>query len=132
MDLLRRLLYFAVLLPSTTGIFGADVAREANGIGHGFGFELRVRPGECYRLYSIARMAAFADFQLPEMQRSPLEELCLQVRMLAEASSLGAEASGIAATVGTGEGSTAAFLAQAPEPPVPQAITHAVTLLQNI
>ena len=92
----------------------------------------RVRPGECYRLYSIARMAAFADFQLPEMQRSPLEELCLQVRMLAEASSLGAEASGIAATVGTGEGSTAAFLAQAPEPPVPQAITHAVTLLQNI
>jgi len=39
----------------------------------------RVRPGECYRLYSSARMASFADFQLPEMQRSPLEELCLQV-----------------------------------------------------
>ena len=54
----------------------------------------RVRPGECYRLYSSARMAAFADFQLPEMQRSPLEELCLQVRMLAEASSLGANAAG--------------------------------------
>jgi HrpA-like RNA helicase len=87
----------------------------------------RVRPGECYRLYSSARMAAFADFQLPEMQRSPLEELCLQVRMLAEASS-----DGTAAAVGTGEGSTAAFLAQAPEPPVPRAVAHAVTLLRNI
>lgn len=92
----------------------------------------RVRPGECYRLYSSARMAAFADFQLPEMQRSPLEELCLQVRMLAEASSLGGDRGGAAATVGTGEGSTAAFLALAPEPPVPRAIAHAVTLLQNI
>ena len=57
----------------------------------------RVRPGECYRLYSSARMAAFADFQLPEMQRSPLEELCLQVRMLAEASSLGGDRGGAAA-----------------------------------
>ena len=92
----------------------------------------RVRPGECYRLYSSARMASFADFQLPEMQRSPLEELCLQVRMLAEASSLGGDRGGAAAAVGTGEGSTAAFLALAPEPPVPRAIEHAVTLLQNI
>ena len=92
----------------------------------------RVRPGECYRLYSSARMAAFADFQLPEMQRSPLEELCLQVRMLAEASSLGGERGGGAAAVGTGKGSTAAFLLQAVEPPIPQAITHAVTLLQDI
>jgi len=92
----------------------------------------RVRPGECYRLYSSARMASFADFQLPEMQRSPLEELCLQVRMLAEASSLGGDRGGAAAAVGTGEGSTAAFLALAPEPPVPRAIKHAVTLLQNI
>ena len=92
----------------------------------------RVRPGECYRLYSSARMAAFADFQLPEMQRSPLEELCLQVRMLAEASSLGGERGGGAAAVGTGAGSTAAFLLQAVEPPVPQAISNAVGLLQDI
>ena len=92
----------------------------------------RVRPGECYRLYSSARMAAFADFQLPEMQRSPLEELCLQVRMLAEASSLGGERGGGAAAVGTGEGSTAAFLLQAVEPPIPQAISNAVGLLQDI
>ena len=63
----------------------------------------RVRPGECYRLYSTARMSSFADFQLPEMQRSPLEELCLQVRMLAEASSLGGERGGGAAAVGMGQ-----------------------------
>ena len=92
----------------------------------------RVRPGECYRLYSSARLAAFADFQLPEMQRSPLEELCLQVRMLAEASSLGGELGGGAAAVGAGAWSTANFLLQAVEPPIPQAIAHAVTLLQDI
>jgi HrpA-like RNA helicase len=52
--------------------------------------------------------------------------------MLAEASSLGGDRGGAAAAVGTGEGSTAAFLALAPEPPVPAAIEHAVTLLQSI
>ena len=92
----------------------------------------RVRPGECYRLYSTARMSSFADFQLPEMQRSPLEELCLQVRMLAEASSLGGERGGGAAAVGMGQGSTAEFLLQAVEPPIPQAISQAVALLQDI
>ena len=92
----------------------------------------RVRPGECYRLYSTARMSSFADFQLPEMQRSPLEELCLQVRMLAEASSLGGERVGGAAAVGMGQGSTAEFLLQAVEPPIPQAISQAVALLQDI
>ena len=92
----------------------------------------RVRPGECYRLYSTARFSSFADFQLPEMQRSPLEELCLQVRMLADAPRLGGEHGSGLATVGAGQGSTAAFLLQAVEPPIPQAITHAVTLLQDI
>ena len=92
----------------------------------------RTRPGECYRLYSSARFEAFAEFQLPEMQRSPLEELCLQVRMLAEASSLGGDRGGSLAAVGTGEGSTAAFLLQAVEPPIPQAIANAVGLLRDV
>ena len=35
--------------------------------------------GVCYHLYSRARSAALAEFQLPELQRCPLEELCLQV-----------------------------------------------------
>ena len=42
------------------------------------------------------------------------------------------ERGGGAAAVGTGAGSTAAFLLQAVEPPVPQAISNAVGLLQDI
>ena len=38
----------------------------------------RCRPGECFRMYSSARMCALAEHQLPEMKRSPLEELVLQ------------------------------------------------------
>jgi len=41
--------------------------------------------------------------------------------MLAEASSLGGDRGGGAAAVGSGQGSTAAFLLQAVEPPIPQA-----------
>jgi len=52
--------------------------------------------------------------------------------MLAEASSLGGASGGGAAAVGTGVGSTPGFLLQAVEPPIPQAISHAVTLLQDI
>jgi ATP-dependent RNA helicase DHX36 len=83
----------------------------------------RVRPGECYRVYSTSRFKSFSEFQLPEMQRSPLEELCLQVRVLAESG---------ANVVDFGKGSTAGFLARAVEPPVPQAIDNAVRLLQDI
>jgi hypothetical protein len=36
--------------------------------------------GVCYHLYSRARSAGLADFQVPELQRSPLDELCLQAR----------------------------------------------------
>lgn len=39
----------------------------------------RCRPGICYHLYSKIRGASFLDFQVPEVKRMPLEELCLQV-----------------------------------------------------
>ena len=83
----------------------------------------RVRPGECYRLYSTSRYNSFAEYQLPEMQRSPLEELCLQVRVLAESG---------AGVVDVGPGSTAGFLSRAVEPPVAQATDNAVQLLKDI
>jgi ATP-dependent RNA helicase DHX36 len=83
----------------------------------------RVRPGECYRVYSTSRYDSFAQYQLPEMQRSPLEELCLQVRVLAESG---------AGVVDDGPGSTAGFLARAVEPPVAQATDNAVQLLKDI
>jgi HrpA-like RNA helicase len=42
----------------------------------------RCQPGKVFRLFSKARHEAMADFQLPELKRSPLEELCLQVKLL--------------------------------------------------
>lgn len=39
----------------------------------------RCRPGICYRLYSRSLAASLPDFQVPEIQRMPIEEICLQV-----------------------------------------------------
>ena len=36
--------------------------------------------GVCFHLYSKARSSGLAEYQLPELQRSPLDELSLQVR----------------------------------------------------
>jgi HrpA-like RNA helicase len=98
----------------------------------------RCRPGECYRLYSSARLAALPPFQLPELQRSPLEELALQVKLLqatgidSAAAGTGPEAAALGAAAASGPGSTAAFLARAVEPPLGPAVEAAVTLLTDI
>ncbi|KAI3936817.1 hypothetical protein MKW98_021679 [Papaver atlanticum] len=42
----------------------------------------RVQPGECYRLYPKCVYDAFADYQLPELLRTPLQSLCLQIKSL--------------------------------------------------
>lgn len=39
----------------------------------------RCQPGICYHLYSKLRAASLPDFQVPEIKRMPIEELCLQV-----------------------------------------------------
>lgn len=39
----------------------------------------RCQPGICYHLYSKLRAASMPDFQVPEIRRIPIEELCLQV-----------------------------------------------------
>ena len=39
----------------------------------------RCQPGVCYHLYSKRRAASLIDFQVPEIRRIPIEELCLQV-----------------------------------------------------
>ncbi|KAK9807916.1 hypothetical protein WJX73_001801 [Symbiochloris irregularis] len=79
----------------------------------------RCQPGVCYHLYSRARSDSLPEFQLPELQRCPLEELCLQVKLL--------EGQGFA----TG-GSISTFLAKAPEPPMQVAVEAAVALLRRI
>ena len=40
----------------------------------------RVRPGNCFFLYTRERNAKLPEYQTPEMLRVPLDELCLQVR----------------------------------------------------
>jgi ATP-dependent RNA helicase DHX36 len=42
----------------------------------------RCQPGVCYHLFSRMRAVSLPDFQLPEIKRTPLEELCLQVGIL--------------------------------------------------
>ena len=83
----------------------------------------RVRPGFCYHLYSRSRSAALAQFQLPEIKRTPLEELCLQVKLLQSAGATGAP---------EGRGGVAAFLGAAVEPPLPVAVDTAMRLLEDV
>lgn len=65
-------------------------------------------------MYSQLRSSNLAEYQLPELKRCPLEELCLQVKLLA-----------------VGEGADVReFLNKAVEPPVEQAVLQALTLLQ--
>ncbi|XP_020637590.3 ATP-dependent DNA/RNA helicase DHX36 [Pogona vitticeps] len=42
----------------------------------------RVQPGRCYHLYNGLRATLLDDYQLPEILRTPLEELCLQIKIL--------------------------------------------------
>ncbi|XP_027363417.1 DExH-box ATP-dependent RNA helicase DExH5, mitochondrial [Abrus precatorius] len=42
----------------------------------------RVQPGECYHLYPRCVYDAFAEYQLPEILRTPLQSLCLQINSL--------------------------------------------------
>ncbi|XP_056420970.1 ATP-dependent DNA/RNA helicase DHX36 [Hyla sarda] len=42
----------------------------------------RVKPGYCYHLYNRLRDSLLDEYQLPEIVRTPLEELCLQIKIL--------------------------------------------------
>ncbi|KAI4300544.1 hypothetical protein L6164_033912 [Bauhinia variegata] len=73
----------------------------------------RVQPGVCYRLYPKVIHDEMLEYQLPEILRTPLQELCLQIKSL----QLG--------TVGS-------FLAKALQPPDPLAVQNAIELLKTI
>lgn len=75
----------------------------------------RVAPGVCFRLFSRHTYdKVMSEFAVPELQRTPLEELCLQIR-----------ANNLAP-------SCREFLLKAPEPPEPVAIDSAVRILQEV
>ncbi|GAB4836200.1 hypothetical protein Ancab_001114 [Ancistrocladus abbreviatus] len=73
----------------------------------------RVQPGECYHLYPRCVYEAFSDYQLPELLRTPLNSLCLQIKSL-QIESIGD------------------FLSAALQPPEPLAVQNAVDFLKMI
>ncbi|EOY08498.1 RNA helicase family protein isoform 2 [Theobroma cacao] len=100
-DALNKL---ACLLPSWISKASAHQRRGRAG---------RVQPGVCYRLYPKLIHDAMLDYQLPEILRTPLQELCLHIKSL----QLG--------TVGS-------FLAKALQPPDPLSVQNAIELLKTI
>ncbi|KAI5679650.1 hypothetical protein M9H77_00877 [Catharanthus roseus] len=100
-DALNKL---ACLLPSWISKASAHQRRGRAG---------RVQPGVCYRLYPKLIHDAMPQYQLPEILRTPLQELCLHIKSL----QLGA---------------IATFLAKALQPPDPLAVQNAIELLKTI
>lgn len=74
----------------------------------------RCRPGICYHLYSKLQVASFADYQIPEIKRMPVEEICLQVKILDP------------------DCKVDEFLQKTLDPPVAETIRNAVSVLQDI
>uniref|UniRef100_M3ZZJ7 RNA helicase n=1 Tax=Xiphophorus maculatus TaxID=8083 RepID=M3ZZJ7_XIPMA len=75
----------------------------------------RCRPGVCFHLFSRLRFNNMQEFQVPQLLRMPLQELCLQTKLLAPSSCPVAE-----------------FLSKAPQPPPTHAIQSAVQMLKTI
>ncbi|XP_056622648.1 ATP-dependent DNA/RNA helicase DHX36 [Triplophysa dalaica] len=73
----------------------------------------RVAPGKCYHLYNGLRASLLDNYQLPEIQRTPLEELCLQIKILKL-------------------GPIAVFLQRCVDPPSERAIELAITHLIDL
>ena len=73
----------------------------------------RVREGYCFHLYSSAQEAKLADFTTPEILRTPLDALCLQIKILRL-------------------GDVREFLGQAIEPPPENAIASALRSLTEL
>lgn len=74
----------------------------------------RCQPGVCYHLFSKVRASALPDFKVPEIKRTPLEELCLQVKLLDSKYSI------------------KDFLSKAVDPPNQLSISNAIRLLRDV
>ncbi|XP_015900441.3 DExH-box ATP-dependent RNA helicase DExH1 isoform X2 [Ziziphus jujuba] len=100
-DALNKL---ACLLPSWISKASAHQRRGRAG---------RVQPGVCYRLYPKLIHDGMLQYQLPEILRTPLQELCLHIKSLQL-------------------GSVGSFLAKALQPPDSVAVQNAIELLKTI
>ncbi|XP_010242093.1 PREDICTED: DExH-box ATP-dependent RNA helicase DExH6-like isoform X2 [Nelumbo nucifera] len=74
----------------------------------------RCQPGICYHLYSKTRSMSLPNFQVPEIKRMPIEELCLQVKLLDPNCKI------------------VDFLQKTLDPPVSESIRNAIIVLQDI
>ncbi|KAL8478072.1 hypothetical protein ACS0TY_030098 [Phlomoides rotata] len=74
----------------------------------------RCQAGICYHLYSKLRAASLPDFQVPEIKRMPIEELCLQVKLMDPSCKI------------------EEFLQKTLDPPVYETIRNAITVLHDI
>ncbi|XP_017315800.1 3'-5' RNA helicase YTHDC2 isoform X2 [Ictalurus punctatus] len=75
----------------------------------------RCRPGICFHLFSRLRFNNMLEFQVPQLLRMPLQELCLHTKILAPITC-----------------SIAEFLSKAPEPPHLLTVKNAVQMLKTI
>ena len=73
----------------------------------------RVQAGVCFKLYPSGAHDQLAEYQLPEILRTPLEELCLQVKQLHL-------------------GHIAPFMAKAMDAPPARSVANAIGLLEQI
>ena len=81
----------------------------------------RTRSGVCFHLFSKRRHGSLPEFQDSELLRMPLEELCLQTKVLGMAPGMKDEGD-----------SVQGFLLKALDPPHILSISNAVQLLQSI
>ncbi|XP_066567383.1 3'-5' RNA helicase YTHDC2 [Amia ocellicauda] len=75
----------------------------------------RCRPGICFHLFSRLRFQNMLEYQVPELLRMPLQELCLHTKLLVPITCPIAD-----------------FLAKAPEPPPALIVKNAVQMLKTI
>jgi ATP-dependent RNA helicase DHX57 len=73
----------------------------------------RTRPGQCFKLYTRDAEGTMQAQQTPELLRTPLEQLCLQIKAM-------------------GESDVTKFLQRAIDPPSMQALAQAIITLKNV
>ncbi|KAL7128647.1 hypothetical protein ABFS83_13G008200 [Erythranthe nasuta] len=74
----------------------------------------RCQPGICYHLYTKLRADSLPDFQVPEIKRMPIEELCLQAKLIDPSCKI------------------ETFLNKLLDPPIIETLQNAITVLQDI
>ncbi|KAF3847623.1 hypothetical protein F7725_020651 [Dissostichus mawsoni] len=92
----------------------------------------RVCPGKCYHLYNGLRASLLDAYQLPEIMRTPLEELCLQIKVVNVQRGRGRQTDRQRQICILKLGSIAQFLEKALDPPTEKAVNLAIKNLIDL